>query len=746
MILGNLLRRKTRTLLTIFGIAVGVAAVIAFSAFGEGFAGGLEKTFSAAEADLTVAQGDAMMLLLSSVQEQVGVELKQMPGVDKVTGTVAGFLTLPNSPYFVVMGQEPRGFVLAHYRIIEGRTLAARREILLGKITAKNFNKHVGSQFALKGMSFDVVGIYETGVSFEDGGAVIPLEDAQGIFDKQKHVSYFNIKVQDGRQIDAVKAKIEARWTELAATRSGEPSAQNETMDLFRSFGWFLGIFAVLVGGIGMMNTMLMSVLERTREIGVLRALGWRRRRVIGMILGESLLLSLLGGIVGIGLGVGLTRLAQFVPEVENMLGSAFTPMMFVQALVVALVLGAVGGIYPAWRAARLAPIEAMRAEGGASVSSGRLTRIFGRWLGGGALRNLIRRPTRTLVTSLGLGVGVGFIVALLAITAGFTVVFSQLGGAGQMDLLAEQTNVSDASLSIIDERVADEIARQPQVKAVAKIVLGLASAPGLPYFMIFGVDPDEAYIQHYRIREGRTLNHTREIIVGRYAANALKENIGETVRIAGTNYTIVGIYENGSAFEDASGVIALTDAQSAFRKPRQLSFLGIRVTDSARAGEIAQELERQFPQVTVSRVAEFAERMNDVKSTYAVVNALTVLTMVVGGIVMMNVMLMSVFERTQEIGVLRALGWRRRRILRMVLIESLALSLLSSVVGIALGMGLGYLASLEPTMGMFLIPAYTSDMFVQVLVLALVLGTLGGLYPAWRASNLRPIEALRYE
>src|SRR5512138_3617277 len=92
MIFSNLWRRKTRTLLTIIGIAVGVAAVVALSAFGEGFASGFEKTFSAAEADLTVAQKDAMMLLLSSVQESVGVELKRMPGVEQVAGTVAGFL------------------------------------------------------------------------------------------------------------------------------------------------------------------------------------------------------------------------------------------------------------------------------------------------------------------------------------------------------------------------------------------------------------------------------------------------------------------------------------------------------------------------------------------------------------------------------------------------------------------------------------------------------------------------------
>lgn len=746
IIFSNLRRRKTRTLLTVLGIAIGVAAVIALSAFGEGFATGFEKTFSSANADLTVAQKDAVMLLLSSVDERVGVELKQMRGVEKVAGTVAGFLTLPDSPYFVVMGQDPRGFAMGHYRLIAGRTLLARREMLLGKIAAKNYNKSVGSQFTIKNVSFDVVGIYETGVSFEDGGAVIPLTDAQGIFDKQKHVSYFNLQLTDVRQIDDVQARIQARWSELAATRSGEPTAQSDALQLYRSFGWFLGIFAVLVGGIGMMNAMLMSVLERTREIGVLRAVGWRRRRIVGMILGEALALALGGGIAGMALGVGLTRLAGAVPAVESLLSGVFTPAMFAQALIVALVLGAVGGVYPAWRAAQLTPVEAMRAEGGASVSSGRLARRLAPFFGSGALRNLWRRPTRTLVTALGLGIGVGFMVALLAIAGGFAVLFTQLGSAGQLDLMGEQANVSDASLSVIDERIADEIARQPGVQSVSKLVLGFSSAPGLPYFIVFGIDPDGEYIQHYRVREGRTLRRSKEIIVGRFAANALKQGVGDTVRIAGRSYTLVGIYENGSAYEDAGAAISLADAQSAFRKPRQVSFIGVRVTDPARAGEIAQDLERRFPQVTVARVSEFTDRMNDIKSVQAIVDALTILTMAVGGIVMTNVMLMSVFERTQEIGVLRALGWRRRRILRMVLVESFGLSLLGAVVGIAVGTGLAYLATLEPTMGMFLMPAYTPELFAQVVALALVLGALGGVYPAWRASNLRPIDALRYE
>jgi ABC-type antimicrobial peptide transport system permease subunit len=137
---------------------------------------------------------------------------------------------------------------------------------------------------------------------------------------------------------------------------------------------------------------------------------------------------------------------------------------------------------------------------------------------------------------------------------------------------------------------------------------------------------------------------------------------------------------------------------------------------------------------------------MQDFASMNAMFGALTALTLLVGGIVMMNVMVMSVFERRQEIGVLRALGWRRRRVLRLVLAESLALSLLSGLLGLLIGVGLSLLFTLEPSTGAFLAFAYSPGILAQTLALALALGAIGGLYPAWRAANLPPAEALRYE
>jgi ABC-type antimicrobial peptide transport system permease subunit len=160
----------------------------------------------------------------------------------------------------------------------------------------------------------------------------------------------------------------------------------------------------------------------------------------------------------------------------------------------------------------------------------------------------------------------------------------------------------------------------------------------------------------------------------------------------------------------------------------------------------VARVLEARFPQITLNTSATLRERTQDMQTLYTVLNTLIGLTLVVGGVVMTNAMLMSVFERTQEIGVLRALGWSRARVVGLVLTEALVLSALSALVGGGLGVGLSYALTLAPFVGEYLAPAYTPQMLVQVAALTLGLGAAGGLYPAWRAASLRPIEALRYE
>ena len=152
------------------------------------------------------------------------------------------------------------------------------------------------------------------------------------------------------------------------------------------------------------------------------------------------------------------------------------------------------------------------------------------------------------------------------------------------------------------------------------------------------------------------------------------------------------------------------------------------------------------MPQVSVSGSSEFGEKTNDMQTFRMMTNALSFISILVGGVGMMNAMLMSVYERTREIGTLRALGWRRRRVVWMIVREALLLSLLGGLAGIAVGIGLGMLIGMEPSMGAYLKGSYSLALMAQALLIALVLGGIGALYPAWRAANLSPIEALRYE
>lgn len=742
----NLWRRRVRSLLTILGIAVGVAAVVVLSAFGEGMARGFGSTEVSADADLLVTQRDAIMLVVGAIDADVGAELAQLPGVAEVAGTVAGFLQLPESPYFLVTGEEPRNFAIGRYQLIAGRPLQNKRELLLGRQAAQNLNKHVGERFRIGEIGYRIVGIYQTGSSIEDNGAVIRLDDAQSAFDKRRQVSYFKLRLDDLREREAIKAQIEERWPELGVIRSGEPGGQEEVLQLYRSMGWVLGVFAVLVGGLGMMNAMLMSVFERTREIGVLRAMGWRRRRVVTMILGEALVLATVGGIAGLAMGIGLIALASRSAAVGGFLSGTFEPMMAVQAFVIALVLGAVGGGYPALRAARLAPLEAMRAESGASVRMGRVARALAQVFRGPAARNLLRRPTRSLMTIMGLGLGVGFIIAISGIAAGAEAMFTDMFGAGQTDLVAEQAGASDLAFSSITERTVDQVRMQPEVKAVSQLVFGTTNVAGLPFFIVYGVDPREAYLRHYTVTEGRTIQRRDELLLGRMAANSLDKGVGDTLRFAGASFTIVGIFETGMAYEDAGSVIMLREAQRIFNRPRQVTLLSIVLHDPTQAAATAADLERRIPDLMISPTAEMTDRMQDFATMDAVFSALIGLMLIVGGIVMTNVMLMSVFERTQELGVLRAVGWRGRRVLRLILAEAALLSLLSVVAGTAIGLGLNALFGLVPDYGSMLLPAYTPQMFIQVTLMALALGLLGGFVPAWRAVRLQPMEALHHE
>ena len=367
MILRNLLRRKTRTALTAVGIGIGIAAIVALVSIADGYAAQMTSMMTKAGADLTVTQADVADTMLAAVDEEVGRKIATIPGVAHVSGLIFSVVPLEKMPYFVVFGYDPDEFAIKHFKIKEGRLIGSqsrpgRREIMIGSSAARSLKKGVGDRVTMYGGSYRIVGIYETGTPFEDGGGVISLREAQDMFKKPRQVSIYQVKLRNVEYAERVQAEIERRVEDVSVSKSAEYAERTQDVQITRGFAWAISAIAMLAGGVGMMNTVLMSVFERTREIGVLRALGWRRRRVLWMILQESLLLSVFGGTAGIALGMGLVYLISL-----SSFGSFFAPSysvgLFAQAMGTALVLGAVGGLYPAFRAAGLSPVEALRYE-----------------------------------------------------------------------------------------------------------------------------------------------------------------------------------------------------------------------------------------------------------------------------------------------------------------------------------------------------------------------------------------------
>jgi ABC-type antimicrobial peptide transport system permease subunit len=327
---------------------------------------------------LAAMEADASMDL-SAIDERIVRRVADVPGVRSAEGFLTGYTAVGDLPFFVVFGYRPRGQLIRELKIVEGEPLMTNRQIILGRVAAENLNKRVGQTIRLFDSSFHIVGIYETGVPFEDGGGVVTLRDAQRLFGQPHKVSFMGIQLEDplqeddvrfvGIQLDnpdraeAVIHEIEERFPEVQVSRASEFSEDVVDLQMMQDSTWAIAFLALLVGGAGMMNTMVMSVFERTREIGVLRALGWRKGRILLMILRESLTLSLLGALLGLVIGVALIGLLNQLSFTQGFVRAQFSAGLFGQAFVTALVLGALGGIYPAWRASRLRPVEALRYE-----------------------------------------------------------------------------------------------------------------------------------------------------------------------------------------------------------------------------------------------------------------------------------------------------------------------------------------------------------------------------------------------
>ncbi len=358
-------------------------------------------------------------------------------------------------------------------------------------------------------------------------------------------------------------------------------------------------------------------------------------------------------------------------------------------------------------------------------------------WLGL-VRKNLFRRPARTLLTAAGVSLGVALIVALLSITQGVHRTAGDLIHIGRADFGVFQSDVSDLTRSYLPQELETSLHSVRGVDKTAKVKLYVA-----PQGLVFGFDPHEFAMQRFVMIAGRRPRAPFEAVAGDGSGHAL----GTPVAVGTRHFPVVGIFHSGDRFVDNGVVLPLPTVQALARRPHEVTTIGVTVELGWRPREVADAIERRFGGVTA--VTEPGEAVKVDTSSRLIISTgwiVSLLALIVGGIGVTNTMAMSVFERTGEIGLLRAVGWKTKRIAALIVSEAIGICLLAAAIGLALGVAASEVFIRHSALSSLVRPHYGASVWAWGLAFALGVGLIGAIYPTLRAVRLTPIAALRHE
>jgi putative ABC transport system permease protein len=384
--LRNVFRRKLRAFLTIFGITIGVFALVVMGAMAEKLnllVDGGTRWYSD---KVIVTEGNALGGFSANLMSVDRIaEIEAVEGVAKASARVTMTLSekvnaVSMGPPALIIGTDLRGREFDSFKttLVEGRDLKPgdRGKVVVGSDLVKKLNAKVGTKVIIRGKRFEVIGILEKTLTGPDTSVMMPLYDAQLLFHKSlpkvvrtqiepdKLATAFTTYVKEGYNPDKVAKAIEKKVENVRAT--GPTSFQKQvtnSVKIFTSIIFGIALISLLVGGLSVINTMMMSISERTREIGIRKAIGASDGAIVRQFLAESALIGLIGGVVGLMMGWIFTLAANGAGTEAGTTLFLVTNRLAVGSLVFALCLGLLSGLYPSWRAARLNPVIALRYE-----------------------------------------------------------------------------------------------------------------------------------------------------------------------------------------------------------------------------------------------------------------------------------------------------------------------------------------------------------------------------------------------
>jgi putative ABC transport system permease protein len=354
----NLLRRQARTSFTAAGVALGVGLIVALLSVTAGATKTADQLIHIGRADFGIFQAGASDLTLSRLPSSLAAAVAREPGVD-ATGRI--YLYVTNAG--LVFGFARDEFPAQRLVITQGRR-ASGDEALVGDAQARAKGLRPGDTVAVGRRRFRIAGVFHTGDPFEDGGIVLPLPVVQRLAGRPGDVTTISVAVSLGAKPRDVARRLEHDFPgTTAVTEPGQVVRIDTSSRVIISTGWIISLLALIVGGIAVTNTMAMSVFERIREIGILRAVGWSTMRIAALIVCEAFGICLLALAVGLALGYAAAQVFSDHAAAGSLLQPDFTAGVFAWGLAFALGVGVLGAAYPTWRAVRLTPVEALRHE-----------------------------------------------------------------------------------------------------------------------------------------------------------------------------------------------------------------------------------------------------------------------------------------------------------------------------------------------------------------------------------------------